>query len=58
MKLHFWKVPTKFKKQTKKTHIHSEVEIHRFSTLGITNLMDIFIHCVWHVKVNHQSDVD
>lgn len=20
--------------------------------------MDILIHCVWHVKVNHQSDVD
>lgn len=24
----------------------------------LTNLVDILIHCVWHIKVNHQSDID
>ena len=29
-----------------------------FSSLYTTNLMDILIHRVWHVKVHYQSDVD
>lgn len=38
-----------FKNKQSRTHL---------TTVGITNLMDILIHCVRHVKVNHQSDVD
>lgn len=28
------------------------------SILDTTDLMDVLIHCVWHVKVHHKSDID
>lgn len=28
------------------------------SILDTTDLMDVLIHCVWHVKIHHKSDID
>lgn len=29
-----------------------------YSLHNFTNLVNVLIHCVWHVKINHQFDVD